>query len=77
MAMTNWDDKEKKKKEKKKKKKKKKKKIENHIGEGWQLPPCHPLAPPLATTTAYNAFYASKLQDYVEEGLFIQNIPKP
>ena len=28
-------------------------------------------------TTAYNAFYASKLRDNVEEGLFFQNIPKP
>ena len=30
-----------------------------------------------AKTTAYNAFYASKLQDYVEEGFLFQNIPKP
>ena len=30
-----------------------------------------------AKTTAYNAFYASKLQEYVEEGLFFQNKPKP
>ena len=27
--------------------------------------------------TLYNEFYASKLQDYVDEGLFFQNIPNP
>ena len=29
-----------------------------------------------AKTPTYNAFYASKLQDYVEEGLLFQNISK-
>ena len=30
-----------------------------------------------AKITTYNAFYASKCQDYVEEELLFQNIPKP
>ena len=29
-----------------------------------------------AKNATYNAFYASKLQDYVEEGLLFQNISK-
>ena len=29
-----------------------------------------------AKTPTYNAFYASKLQDYVEKGLLFQNISK-
>ena len=29
-----------------------------------------------AKKPTYNAFYASKLQDYVEEGLLFQNISK-
>ena len=30
-----------------------------------------------AKKPAYNAFYASKLQDYVEEGLLFQNTVEP
>ena len=30
-----------------------------------------------AKNNTYNAFYASKLQDYIEELMLSQNIPKP